>query len=112
MTYGYGYGCCGWVHERLPDPVQQYYYVNQGPTYSGPGNWAPVPTYQEDSYEDAAVEAPTYYGYRAHPHYHAWHGYYHAPHGHPYGYRHAYMPHGYYAPHHYGYHEYPLRRYY
>ena len=27
--------------------MQQYYYVNQGPTYTGPGNWAPVPTYQE-----------------------------------------------------------------
>jgi hypothetical protein len=49
-SYGYGYGCntgCGWATERLPDPVQQYYYVNQGPTYTGPGNWAPVPTYQE-----------------------------------------------------------------
>jgi hypothetical protein len=48
--YGYGYGCntgCGWATERLPDPVQQYYYVNQGPTYTGPGNWAPAPTYQE-----------------------------------------------------------------
>ena len=48
--YGYGYGCnigCGWVTERLPDPVQQYYYVNQGPTYTGPGNWAPLPTYRE-----------------------------------------------------------------
>ena len=39
--------CGGWVRERLPDPEQQYYYVNQGPTYTGPGNWAPVPTYQE-----------------------------------------------------------------
>ena len=25
----------------------QYYYVNQGPTYTGPGNFAPYPTYQE-----------------------------------------------------------------
>ena len=34
------FGCgsaCGWAYERLPDPVQQYYYVNQGPTYTGPG---------------------------------------------------------------------------
>jgi len=31
-----------------PGPVtRQYYYVNQGPTYSGPGQFAPVPTYQE-----------------------------------------------------------------
>ena len=34
--------------QRLPDPEQQYYYVNQGPTYTGPGNWAPRPVYQED----------------------------------------------------------------
>jgi len=49
-------GCGGWAYERLPDPVQQYYlsdrvqqyyYVNQGPTYTGPGNFAPYPTYQE-----------------------------------------------------------------
>ncbi len=25
-----------YAHERLPDPSPQYYYVNQGPTYSGP----------------------------------------------------------------------------
>jgi hypothetical protein len=29
--------------------VHQYYYVNQGPTYSGPGNFAPYPTYQESA---------------------------------------------------------------
>ena len=28
------------------EPLQQYYYVNQGPTYTGPGNWAPQPTYR------------------------------------------------------------------
>jgi hypothetical protein len=54
VSYNYSSGCggCGagygWVTERLPDPVQQYYYVVQGPTYSGPGNWAPVPTYREE----------------------------------------------------------------
>jgi len=42
-------GCGGWAYERLPDPVHQYYYVNQGPTYSGPGNFAPYPTYQESA---------------------------------------------------------------
>jgi hypothetical protein len=45
-------GCnfgCGWAFERLPDPVQQYYYVNQGPTYTGPGNFAPYPVYREGS---------------------------------------------------------------
>jgi hypothetical protein len=61
----YGYSGCnpcgGWAHERLPDPVHQYYYVNQGPTYTGPGNWAPRQTYQES--------ALPVYGY--HRHYHA-----------------------------------------
>jgi hypothetical protein len=40
-------GCAGWARERLPDPERQYYYVNQGPTYTGPGNFAPYPIYQE-----------------------------------------------------------------
>ena len=44
---GCGIGCGGWAYERLPDPVHQYYYVNQGPTYTGPGAFAPCPTYQE-----------------------------------------------------------------
>ena len=39
--------CGGWVRERLPDPEQQYYYVNQGPTYTGPGNLAPCRVYRE-----------------------------------------------------------------
>src|SRR4051794_7683246 len=42
-------GCGGWARERLPDPEQQYYYANQGPTYTGPGNYAPEPVYREDS---------------------------------------------------------------
>jgi hypothetical protein len=57
----YGYGGCNsgcWAFERLPDPEQQYhhayrrpqyYYVNQGPTFVGPGSFAPVPTYQESA---------------------------------------------------------------
>jgi hypothetical protein len=53
-------GCGGWAYERLPDPVHQYYYVNQGPTYSGPGNFAPYPTYSE-----SAVSA--WAGYRVRP---------------------------------------------
>jgi hypothetical protein len=67
-------GCWGWGYdtfERLaePDtqyylptshyPIRQYYYVNQGPTYSGPGMFAPYPTYQEN-----AVGA--YYGRHRH----------------------------------------------
>ncbi len=70
-------GCysCGWGYERLPDPVQQYhrypvatpqyYYVNQGPTYTGPGDFAPYPTYQESAVSgwNAYRQAPYYYGY-------------------------------------------------
>jgi hypothetical protein len=41
--------CGGWAHARLPDPEQQYYYVNQGPTFTGPGSWAPRPSYHEGS---------------------------------------------------------------
>ena len=61
----------GWVRERLPDPVQQYYFVNQGPTYSGPGNSAPLPYYREGSISGYG------YGYnrtyRAHRYYHRHH---------------------------------------
>jgi hypothetical protein len=51
QSYSAGYGYAGVAaYERLPDPTpvtRQYYYVNQGPTFSGPGMLAPVPTYQE-----------------------------------------------------------------
>jgi len=62
----------GWARERLPDPVHQYYYVNQGPTYTGPGNWAPRPVYQETS---VSYGRPYYGGYRARPYYGARYGY-------------------------------------
>jgi opacity protein-like surface antigen len=80
--YGYGYG----VRERLPDP--QYYWVNQGPTYTGPGNYAPRPVYRERT-----VIGSRYYGrpYR-------------------YGYRHAYHYRGHYHAHrYYGHRVKPLR---
>jgi hypothetical protein len=116
-------GCnpCGGYRERLPDPVQQYeeapapvqqqyYYVDQGPTYSGPGNYAPRPVYREGGYHHP------YYGYRHH--YRPWH----AHTGYRYGYHHGYAPraygprYGYHTmPHHYGYQghrERVLRRYY
>src|SRR5215468_1296136 len=58
-TYTYSYSNCGacgrvgyasgWGYEALAEPTTQYYYVNQGPTYSGPGAFAPVPTYQESA---------------------------------------------------------------
>ena len=126
-------GCGGWARERLPDPVQQYYYVNQGPSYTGPGNFAPYPTYQESAvsgwsayrhhpyhygydggrYADAlshrydgapAVDGPVIYSY--HRHFRPWHRHM--------GYRYSVRPgvrYG-YAPHHYGYREHVLRRYY
>ena len=107
---GVGWGYSGYGHARLAAPEQQYYYVNQGPTYSGPGAWAPARVYQEET-------ASGYnYGYRAHrayrPYYHAPRvSYYHHPrmsYHHGYAPRHAYAPR--YAPHHYGHPV--LRRYY
>jgi hypothetical protein len=111
-TYSYAgcKSCGGWGYERLPDPVlqyhayanpvHQYYYVNQGPTYTGPGNFAPYPTYREDAI----------YGYRPHPHFrHSHYGYR--------SYRYGYAPrHRYhsmrYAPEPYYYGHRVLRRYY
>ena len=61
-------GCGWWGFERLPDPNlqyhsgpvrSQYYYVEQGPTYTGPGNFAPRRVYQEGG---------VYYS----PQYHRW----------------------------------------
>jgi hypothetical protein len=105
--------CGGWAHERLPDPVQQYYYADQGPTYTGPGNFAPYPTYREGGYYRPRHHHYGYGGYHGYHHYRSWHhtGY---GYGARYGYvHHAYAPH-FYAPHHYGYgyREHTLRRYY
>jgi hypothetical protein len=64
--------CGGWARERLPDPEQQYYYVNQGPTYTGPGNLAPRRVYREGSISGYGYgyNRP-HYGYRAHRYGHA-----------------------------------------
>jgi len=71
-------GCGGWVYDRLADPVQQYhvspvlhqyYYVNQGPTYTGPDAFAPYPTYEEGwgAYRHRPYYAPRHhYGYGEH----------------------------------------------
>jgi hypothetical protein len=83
--------CGGWVRERLPDPEQQYYYVNQGPTYTGPGNWAPRRVYREGSISGYG------YGYNR-PYHHRAHRYYHRHH------------HGYAARYYHG--QRVLRRYY
>jgi hypothetical protein len=106
-------GCGGWAHERLPDPeqqyysyrhpVQQYYHVNQGPTYTGPGNFAPYPTYQEGAVSDWGAYRHRSYHYGYH---HAWRSrtsYYHAP---------RYSYHTRYAPELYHYGHRVLRRYY
>src|ERR1700744_3984055 len=72
VTYAPAYtgcGACGggWAYERLAEPTTQYYYVNQGPTYTGPGQFAPYPAYEEDA-------LPVYpHAYRWHHHYYAWH---------------------------------------
>jgi len=127
--YGYGYG----AYERLAEPTSQYYYVNQGPTYTGPGAFAPYPTYREDAvvapanygygrgygygygYRAAAVEAPAAYPYRR-PYYRPYrYGYgpragylprTHYGYGPRYGYAHRYAPAPYYGGHR------VLRRYY
>jgi hypothetical protein len=80
-----GTGCntgCGFGYERMAEPATQYYpttkyspptqyyYVNQGPTYSGPGMFAPYPTYQE-----SAIGADPHYGWHRHRHHSYRHGY-------------------------------------
>ena len=78
---GIGWGGTGWGYERLAEPTTQYYYVNQGPTYSGPGSFAPVPEYEESA-------IPAYTGYHRRYH-HRWHyGYHHWPRHYGYGYPH------------------------
>ena len=79
------YGYAGYAgFERLPNPeVQyhnpvappQYYYVEQGPTYTGPGDFAPRRVYREEGI----------YGWGYHPH----HAYRHHHHWYRYGYRHV-----------------------
>jgi hypothetical protein len=125
-TYSYSYssgcGTCGnsWGYNRLAEPTTQYYYVNQGPTYSGPGSFAPEPAYEETaipSYSRGySSYAPSYgYGYRRHYRPYGYqYGYAHRPH---YGYRYGYNAHRYSYHHRWGgegyYGGHPLvRRYY
>jgi hypothetical protein len=119
-SYSYGSGCgtCGnsWGYNRLAEPTTQYYYVNQGPVYSGPGSFAPEPVYQETAIPSYGYSsyAPSYgygYGYRhqyrpyAH-HYGYARRHYGYGYGHRYGYHHRWSGEGYYGGH-------PLvRRYY
>src|SRR3569623_683695 len=102
--YGVGYGFA--AYERLPSPAQ-YYYVNQGPAFSGPGNFAPVPTYQEAAVSGwNAYSRPYYYPYDGGCYAHAMHHYYDgAPVTGPvvYSYR-WHHSHPRYRAHHYGHH--------
>lgn len=48
QSYYGGYGHAGYGHyQRLAVPSPQYFWVNQGPVYDGPGQFAPRPYYQE-----------------------------------------------------------------
>jgi hypothetical protein len=119
VNTGCNTACGGWAYDRLAEPTTQYqsyaqptpqyYYVNQGPTYTGPRAFAPDPTYQEEAVSGwgAYREAPTVPSYRWHHsyHYRPWH------HGHRYGYApHHYAMHYGYTPYRYGHRV--LRRYY
>lgn len=82
FTYSGGYGGCGGcgggvAYERLPELMPQYYHVNQGPVYSGAGNFAPLPTYQEAAVSGwGAYRNNYYYGYDGGPYGNATNHYY------------------------------------
>lgn len=74
--YGYGVAYYGRAYrEHLSDPSgprsfvgPQYYYVNQGPYYTGPGAVAPAPAYQERAVNGwYSAYQPYYYGYYGGP---------------------------------------------
>jgi hypothetical protein len=81
-------------YERLPDPyvqyhsaptaMPQYYYVDQGPTYTGPGDFAPRRVYREGGVTDWGYHHRRYgyHAYRHYPWHHHWHryGYHYRPH--------------------------------
>ncbi len=67
------YNTYSWF-EHLPNPeplgpvAPRYYYVNQGPYYTGPGMYAPVPTYQERAVTGwHGYDYGYYYGYNGGP---------------------------------------------
>jgi hypothetical protein len=95
-----------WGYATMPAPVSyysvqpQYYYVNQGPTYTGPGMFAPVASYQQRAVAGYSGYGVGYYGYGGGPYANPVnHGYYGAPRVSTptvYSYRRAYRP--YYRP--------------
>ena len=109
---GCNYGCRGggWSYERLPDPevqygydtapVHQYYYADQGPTYTGPGDFAPYRVYEENS---VGVWGGYHHYYGYHPRMHSYHHGYALPPRVYYGADHS-MRYGYHGmPQRYGY---------
>jgi hypothetical protein len=63
------------VQYHHPVAPPQYYYVEQGPTYTGPGDFAPRRVYREEGIYG--------WGYHHHWHHHYWHrhyGYHYRPH--------------------------------
>jgi hypothetical protein len=121
--YGYGNGG-GWAVATLAAPAQyyavqpQYYYVNQGPTYTGPGMYAPAVSYQQRAVSGWSGYGVGYYGYNGGPYANPSHHYYHgmpaatvptvysyrrawrAPVRYGYGPRHGYAPRYGYGPRH------------
>jgi hypothetical protein len=64
QSYAGGYGYAGYGHyQRLAVPSPQYYWVNQGPVYDGPGQFAPRPYYRERT----VVGWHGHYGYTGGP---------------------------------------------
>jgi hypothetical protein len=63
---GGGYATWGYGHLSYPAQpyatLPQYYWVNQGPTYTGPGLLAPAPIYQERAVSGWQGYGPTAYG--------------------------------------------------
>jgi hypothetical protein len=72
-------------YHSAPIAAPQYYYVEQGPTYTGPGDFAPRRVYREEGVYDWRYRHH-HYGYHAYRHYpwhhHYWHryGYHYRPH--------------------------------
>jgi hypothetical protein len=80
----FAYGSCGgWGYGTLPPRVKyyavepQYYYVDQGPTYTGPGLFAPAVSYQQRAVAGWSGYGVGYYGYSGGPYAHPTHHYYH-----------------------------------
>lgn len=94
---GASYGYASYLPQQpvVYSAQPQYYYVNQGPTYTGPGMYAPVASYQQRAV-GGWYGYSTGYGYNGGPYANASHHYYH---GAPawsgpavYSYRRAYRP--------------------